>query len=344
MGRRIDRRFSFLVCSRLGKPKLFVQILFLLVALCLFISLASQLATSNTMTQNDLRFQAQDMGRNTDAVQNVSSIRGQPPPRRESPGACNCGSDPTDLWDSLEYSAMRRRRKELEEWERLHDHEIEPLVECRTSSPLRYPASGITVEPFDTVKLRRLRLDPDHPTVKGSDSFTLTFVSEKSLGILFVSNSTFLKGVDVSGNFTGNVKIQSKAVTPIQQVCQSVYYHSNLYDIDTRDRITVTLNNVSFTINVRIKRRPMPFLYDPGESHHVNDLVTVITKTFERYDAVNRLIKSVNKRYPGMTTIVADDSERPQRLSGKHVKHYTMPFAEGASAGRNLALSQVEVK
>lgn len=42
--------------------------------------------------------------------------------------------------------------------------------------------------------------------------------------------------------------------------------------------------------------------------------------------------------------VIADDSDKPERVSGPHVEHYLMPFGKGWFAGRNLAVSQVTTK
>lgn len=74
----------------------------------------------------------------------------------------------------------------------------------------------------------------------------------------------------------------------------------------------------------------------------VIDNVTIITKTFERPDALDKTIKSILKRYPGITILVADDSKVPTTRTDVTV--FTMPFDSGCSAGRNLLVDNVKTK
>uniref|UniRef100_A0A8C5TYD8 Beta-1,4-N-acetyl-galactosaminyltransferase 1 n=1 Tax=Malurus cyaneus samueli TaxID=2593467 RepID=A0A8C5TYD8_9PASS len=98
---------------------------------------------------------------------------------------------------------------------------------------------------------------------------------------------------------------------------------------------------------IRIRHPPTPRLYGPGtpgDGYNISALVTVATKTFLRYDKLRALIASIRRFYPSVTIVVADDSQRPEPLSGPHLEHYLMPFGKGWFAGRNLAVSQVTTK
>lgn len=72
----------------------------------------------------------------------------------------------------------------------------------------------------------------------------------------------------------------------------------------------------------------------------MQDKVTLIVKTFERPQCINRLVYSAKIMYPNLRMIVADDSRKYSPISG--VEHLRMPYDSGVSAGRNLALSKVE--
>lgn len=67
--------------------------------------------------------------------------------------------------------------------------------------------------------------------------------------------------------------------------------------------------------------------------------VTLIIKTFERPQCIDRLIYSIKMLYPNIRIIVADDSRNFHSIAG--VEHLRMPYDSGVSAGRNLALSHV---
>ncbi len=71
----------------------------------------------------------------------------------------------------------------------------------------------------------------------------------------------------------------------------------------------------------------------------MQDKVTLIIKTFERPQCINRLIYSIKMMYPNLHIIVADDSRESRPIAG--VEYLPMPYDSGVSAGRNLALSKV---
>ncbi len=76
--------------------------------------------------------------------------------------------------------------------------------------------------------------------------------------------------------------------------------------------------------------------------------VTFIIKTFERPEALNRLLASIHHHlgYAGqaIAILVADDSREPRPSSrnvGLNVMHYPLPFDVGLSSGRNYLLSMI---
>lgn len=73
----------------------------------------------------------------------------------------------------------------------------------------------------------------------------------------------------------------------------------------------------------------------------MQDKITLIVKTFERPQCLSRLIYSIKMMYPSLHIIVVDDSREESRII-QGVKYLRMPYNSGVSAGRNLALSQVE--
>lgn len=70
--------------------------------------------------------------------------------------------------------------------------------------------------------------------------------------------------------------------------------------------------------------------------------ITIITKTFKRYNCINRLLASIKKYYPKISIIVSDDNENPIELNG--CTQIIMPFDSGLAAGRNASLSKVNTK
>jgi hypothetical protein len=68
---------------------------------------------------------------------------------------------------------------------------------------------------------------------------------------------------------------------------------------------------------------------------------TIIVKTFDRPDAVQRFVNSVRHFYPDIPICVADDSRTPTRPDGVQ-EYIRLPFDSGVSAGRNAMLSCVK--
>jgi len=78
--------------------------------------------------------------------------------------------------------------------------------------------------------------------------------------------------------------------------------------------------------------------------------VTIIIKTFERYESLNYLLASIAKMNLPCPIIIADDSKTSYRDDiesryGHLIKKYiTLPFDSGASKGRNVLVDNVHTK
>jgi glycosyltransferase involved in cell wall biosynthesis len=72
--------------------------------------------------------------------------------------------------------------------------------------------------------------------------------------------------------------------------------------------------------------------------------VTVLVKTFERPDALRRLVASIRRRYPRLAIVVVDDSAKSLDPVPDGVTRYEhRPYNSlGAAGGRNLGLRLVE--
>lgn len=84
------------------------------------------------------------------------------------------------------------------------------------------------------------------------------------------------------------------------------------------------------------------FFHPKFEQQLVDESVTAIVKTFERPKELKRLIKSIRRFFPNMHIIVVDDSRKPGKIDG--VVCIEMSYDSGVSAGRNMAVSQVDTK
>ena len=74
----------------------------------------------------------------------------------------------------------------------------------------------------------------------------------------------------------------------------------------------------------------------------IEDL-TIIIKTFERPDSLNRCLTSIRKLYNDVKVIVADDSKEPL-VNTLANEYYSLPFDSGLSRGRNFLLTKVNSK
>ena len=75
-------------------------------------------------------------------------------------------------------------------------------------------------------------------------------------------------------------------------------------------------------IPIEIRYPPQPVLFNSKNSE-LEDLVTICIKTFERYPCLNRLIESIEEKYPKLNIIVADDSFNYQSLESKKYQNLT---------------------
>ncbi|XP_002733030.1 beta-1,4 N-acetylgalactosaminyltransferase 2-like [Saccoglossus kowalevskii] len=242
----------------------------------------------------------------------------------------------------LDWNTSQRQKKEYIEWKRQEDKMAEPSTLCLSMIPLQYLGSGITVEPLESVLLIGLEVDSEF---NNNNPLKLTVTSRYSLGFIYVESYIDTNILHISGNNSCQVRIQTDSVTNMNAVLKHVVYTSQEHHKRQRDYIDISFQDIyNVFMNVLIQRQHVPRLYDPGPGNDINNKVTIVAKTFERYDCVNALIASVNKFYPNMTIIIADDSENKQKLEGNNVKHYLMPFLEGYAAGKNLLVSQVRTK
>uniref|UniRef100_A0A5F9DGK7 Beta-1,4-N-acetyl-galactosaminyltransferase 1 n=1 Tax=Oryctolagus cuniculus TaxID=9986 RepID=A0A5F9DGK7_RABIT len=156
-------------------------------------------------------------------------------------------------------------------------------------------------------------------------------------------------GVTLSGEGQSDLTLASPGLDQLNRQLQLVTYSSRSYQANTADTVRFSTEGHEAAFTIRIRHPPNPRLYPPGSLPHgaqynISALVTIATKTFLRYDRLRALIASIRRFYPTVTVVIADDSDKPERVSGPHVEHYLMPFGKGWFAGRNLAVSQVTTK
>lgn len=76
--------------------------------------------------------------------------------------------------------------------------------------------------------------------------------------------------------------------------------------------------------------------------------LTIIIKTFERKNALSRLLKSIEKRYSTIPIIIVDDSKKAyskyilNKYKDLNIKYIVEDFDIGLSKGRNILINNVE--
>lgn len=77
------------------------------------------------------------------------------------------------------------------------------------------------------------------------------------------------------------------------------------------------------------------------EVRHVCENVTFIYKSFERQNMAKRLYRNIQRFYPGVKVVIADDSKKPLSMQAPYLTIIHLPFNSGLSVGLNSALDEV---
>ncbi|XP_054299442.1 beta-1,4 N-acetylgalactosaminyltransferase 1 isoform X3 [Pongo pygmaeus] len=182
------------------------------------------------------------------------------------------------------------------------------LLIAPANSPLQYPLQGVEVQPLRSILVPGLSLQ----AASGQEVYQVNLTA--SLGTWDVAGE--VTGVTLTGEGQADLTLISPGLDQLNRQLQLVTYSSRSYQTNTADTA----------------------------QYNISALVTIATKTFLRYDRLRALITSIRRFYPTVTVVIADDSDKPERVSGPYVEHYLMPFGKGWFAGRNLAVSQVTTK
>ncbi|XP_075811039.1 beta-1,4 N-acetylgalactosaminyltransferase 1 isoform X2 [Microtus pennsylvanicus] len=182
------------------------------------------------------------------------------------------------------------------------------LLIAPANSPLQYPLQGVEVQPLRSILVPGLSLQE----AAAQEVYQVNLIA--SLGTWDVAGD--VEGVTLTGEGQPNLTLASPGLDRLNRQLQLVTYSSRSHQANTADTA----------------------------QYNISALVTIATKTFLRYERLRTLIASIRRFYPTVTIIIADDSDKPERISDPHVEHYFMPFGKGWFAGRNLAVSQVTTK
>ena len=103
-------------------------------------------------------------------------------------------------------------------------------------------------------------------------------------------------------------------------------------------QVLITLQYIwyAFLWKMQRERRPVE-----AEQQLVVENVTFLYKSFQRQRLAKRLYRNLQRYYPGVRVIIADDREKPLDLSGPGLEVVQLPFNSGLSYGLNRALEKV---
>ncbi|XP_040846088.1 beta-1,4 N-acetylgalactosaminyltransferase 1 isoform X1 [Ochotona curzoniae] len=250
--------------------------------------------------------------------------------------------DLTKAFNSEELkAASAAREQEYQAFLSRSQSPADQLLIAPANCPLQYPLQGVEVQPLRSILVPGLSLQ----ATSALEVYQVNLTA--SLGTWDVAGE--VNGVTLTGEGQSDLTLSSPGLDQLNRQLQLVIYSSRSYQTNTGDTVRFATEGHEATFTIRIRHPPNPRLYPPGSppdaaQYNVSALVTIATKTFLRYDRLRALIASIRRFYPTITVIVADDSDKPERISGPYVEHYLMPFGKGWFAGRNLAVSQVTTK
>ncbi|XP_042555069.1 beta-1,4 N-acetylgalactosaminyltransferase 1 [Dipodomys spectabilis] len=250
--------------------------------------------------------------------------------------------DLTKAFDPEELkAAFASREQEFQAFLSRSQSPADQLLIAPANSPLQYPLQGVEVPPLRSILVPGLSLQ----AASGQELYQVNLSA--SLGTWDVAGE--VGGVTITGEGHPDLTLASSGLDQLNRQLQLVTYSSRSYQANTADTVRFSTAGHEAAFTIRIRHPPNPRLYPSGSppqgaQYNISALVTIATKTFLRYDRLRALIASIRRFYPTVTVVIADDSDKPERVSGPHVEHYLMPFGKGWFAGRNLAVSQVTTK
>ncbi|XP_054653106.1 beta-1,4 N-acetylgalactosaminyltransferase 1a [Dunckerocampus dactyliophorus] len=231
----------------------------------------------------------------------------------------------------------RHRAEEYSNFQIRSSSPADVLIVNEGNSPLQYPSQGVAVRPLKTTIIPGLRL-----VDKARSNHTVYL--KATLGTFDVVATVDM--VSVKGEGEKHMILSSPFLSALNRQLQFVTYTNTVFHPRTADTVQFANEGHQSFFTIKIGHAAIPRLYNSGypKETNISALVTIVTKTFLRYDKLQDLIISIRQYYPAITIVIADDNEHPQQVIGPHIEHYIMPFGKGWFAGRNLAVSQVTTK
>ncbi|XP_069826446.1 beta-1,4 N-acetylgalactosaminyltransferase 1 isoform X2 [Dendropsophus ebraccatus] len=233
----------------------------------------------------------------------------------------------------------KRREVEYKNFKMRMYNPADRIIITQANSPLQYPAQGVEVRPLKTILIPGLCL----LDLKKKNRYEVSLSC--TMGTFDVAAE--VDSVTIKGTGGKQITLSSILLDNMNRQLQLISYTNTMFHPNTADTVRFQSNGHTASFTIKVRHPPVPKLYDMGPSkskYNISALVTIATKTFLRYDKLQDLIDSIRKYYPTVTIIIADDSEKPQKVEGPFIEQYIMPFGKGWFAGRNLAISQVSTK
>ncbi|XP_017714380.1 PREDICTED: beta-1,4 N-acetylgalactosaminyltransferase 1 isoform X3 [Rhinopithecus bieti] len=234
--------------------------------------------------------------------------------------------DLTKAFDPAELrAASATREQEFQAFLSRSQSPADQLLIAPANSPLQYPLQGVEVQPLRSILVPGLSLQ----AVSGQEVYQVNLTA--SLGTWDVVGE--VTGVTLTGEGQADLTLVSPGLDQLNRQLQLVTYSSRSYQTNTADTVRFSTEGHEAAFTIRIRHPPNPRLYPPGSlpqgaQYNISALVTIATKTFLRYDRLRALITSIRRFYPTVTVVIADDSDKPERVSGPYVEHYLMPFGK----------------
>ncbi|XP_075708082.1 beta-1,4 N-acetylgalactosaminyltransferase 1 isoform X2 [Rhinoderma darwinii] len=233
----------------------------------------------------------------------------------------------------------KRRELEYKNFKMRSYNPTDRIIIAEANSPLQYPVQGVEVRPLKTIIIPGLSL----LVLEKKNNYEVSLSC--TIGIFDVAAE--VDSVTIIGAGEKQMTLSSSLLNNLNRQLQLISYTNTVFHPNTADTVQFQSAGHTGTFTIKVRHPVVPKLYDVGTSksaYNISALVTIATKTFLRYDKLQDLIDSIRKFYPTVTIIIADDSEKPQKVEGPYIEQYLMPFGKGWFAGRNLAISQVSTK
>ncbi|XP_044142514.1 beta-1,4 N-acetylgalactosaminyltransferase 1 isoform X2 [Bufo gargarizans] len=261
------------------------------------------------------------------------------PFRRELLGKPYAVNFTEDMEPSVLDELYKRRELEHKTFKMRSFSPADKIIIAEANSPLQYPVQGVEVRPLKTILIPGLSL----LDLKKKNSYQVSLSC--IMGTFNIAAE--VDSVTTKGAGEKQIALSSPLLDNLNCQLQLISYTNTVFHPNTVDTVQFQSGGHTTTFTIKVRHPIIPKLYDMGPSkskYNISALVTIATKTFLRYDKLQDLIESIRKFYPTVTIIIADDSEKPQKVEGPFIEHYIMPFGKGWFAGRNLAVSQVTTK